>query len=49
MLNATIRGSESFKFKIRITGKTPDDGNAKNVEIVVPFLNIIIGELLKCH
>ena len=28
--------SESFKYKIRITGKTPDSGNAKDVEIAVP-------------
>ena len=26
---------ESFKSKIKITGKTPADGNTKNVEIVV--------------
>ena len=28
---------ESFKSKIKITGKTPDDGNTKNVEIIVPL------------
>ena len=29
--------SESFKSKNRITGKTPSDGNTKNVETVVPL------------
>ena len=29
--------SESFKSKIKIIGKTPDDGNTKNVEIMVPL------------
>ena len=28
---------ESFKSKIKITGKTPDDGNEKDVEIMVPL------------
>ena len=28
--------SESFKSKIKITGKTPEEGNTKDVEIVVP-------------
>ena len=28
---------ESFKSKINITGKTPDDDNEKNVEIMVPL------------
>ena len=28
---------ESFKSKVKITGKTPDDGNTKNVEITVPL------------
>ena len=27
--------SESFKFKIRITRKTPADGNTKNIEVAV--------------
>ena len=35
--NATKRGYESFKFKVRITEKHPDDVNAKNAETVVPF------------
>ena len=29
--------SESFKSKIKITGKTPNNGNEKNVEIMVPL------------
>ena len=32
-----LEDSESFKSKIKITGKTPDDGNVKNVEIMVPL------------
>ena len=28
---------ESFKSKINITGKTPDDDNEKDVEIMVPL------------
>ena len=28
--------SESFNSKIKITGKTPVDGNTKDVEILVP-------------
>ena len=35
--NDPIRDPESFKFKVGIAAKTPDDANAKNVEIVVPF------------
>ena len=27
--------SESFKSKVKITRKTPDDGNTKDVEIIV--------------
>ena len=29
--------SESFKSKIKITGKTPNDDNEKDVEIIVPL------------
>ena len=32
-----ITDSASFKSKIKITGKTPDDGNTKDVEIIVPL------------
>ena len=32
-----IRESESFKYKIKITGKTPATGNTKDVKIAVPL------------
>ena len=32
-----LADSESFKAKIKITGKTPDDDNEKDVEIMVPL------------
>ena len=32
-----LADSESFKYKVKITGKTPADGNAKDVEIIVPL------------
>ena len=35
--NDNIADSESFKYKVKITGKTPDIGNTKNVEIIVPL------------
>ena len=35
--NDNIADSESFKYKVKITGKTPDDRNTKNVEIIVPL------------
>ena len=34
--NDNLQDSESFKSKIKITGKTPNNGNEKDVEIVVP-------------
>ena len=34
-----ITQSDSFKSKIKITGKSPADGNAKDVEIIVPLSN----------
>ena len=34
--NDNIKESESFKYKIKITGKSPDAGNIKDVEIAVP-------------
>ena len=36
-LNDNLADSESFKSKIKITGKTPDNGNEKDVEIIVPL------------
>ena len=35
--NDNMADSESFKYKVKITGKTPDDRNTKNVEIIVPL------------
>ena len=35
--NDNLADSESFKSKIKITGKTPDDENTKNVEIIAPL------------
>ena len=32
-----LEDSESFKSKIKITGKTPNDDNEKDVEIMVPL------------
>ena len=32
-----ITWSESFKYKIKITRKTPEDGNTKDVEIIAPL------------
>ena len=35
--NDNITDSESFTFKVNITGKTPAAGNTKNVEVIVPL------------
>ena len=35
--NDNITDSQSFKFKARITGRTPAAGNTKDVEIVVSW------------
>ena len=35
--NDNLTDSESFKSKVKITGKTPDDVNTKDVEIIVPL------------
>ena len=35
--NDNITQSESFKSKIKITGKTPAAGNTKDVEIILPL------------
>ena len=35
--NDNITESESFKYKIKIMGKTPDAGNTKNAQIAVPL------------
>ena len=35
--NDNIGNSESLKSKVKITGKTPDDGNTEDVKIIVPL------------
>ena len=35
--NDNLTDSESFKYKVKITGKTPDDGNTKDAIIIVPL------------
>ena len=35
--NNNTADSESFRSKVKIMGKTPNDGNTKNVEIIVPL------------
>ena len=35
--NDNIVNSETFKFKINMTGKTPDAGNTKNFKIALPL------------
>ena len=35
--NDNLANSESFKFKVKITGKTPANDNEKDVEIMVPL------------
>ena len=47
--------TKSFKSKVKITGKTPNDGNTKNVEIIVPlkylsnFWSTIEMPLINCE
>ena len=38
--NDNIADSESFKSKVKITGKTPNNGNTKDVEIIVPLKHL---------
>ena len=53
--NDNITQSELFKYKIKITEKTPADGNAKDVEIIVPlkylskFWRILEMPLINCE
>ena len=35
--NDSRKDSQSFKIKLRIKGKIPDDGNAKDIEKVLPI------------
>ena len=39
--NDNIANSESFKFKVKTTGRTPNNDNTKDVEIIVPIIKII--------
>ena len=39
--NDNIADSESFKYKVKITGKTTDDGNTKDVEVIVPLKYLV--------
>ena len=53
--NNNLADSESFKSKIKITGKTPNDDNEKDVEIMVPlkylsnFWRILEMPLINCE
>ena len=38
--NNNLADSESFKSKIKITGKTPNNGNEKDVEVMVPLKHL---------
>ena len=46
-LNDNTAQSESLKFKIKITEKSPEAGNTKDVKIIVPlkYLNIFLRNL----
>ena len=45
--NDNLIDSESIKYKIKITGNTPVDGNTRDVEIVVTLKYLVIfGKLL---
>ena len=35
--NNNLADSKSFKYKVKITGKTPDNGNTKDIEMLVPL------------
>ena len=35
--NDNMADFKSFKFKVKITGKIPDNGNTKDIEIIVPL------------
>ena len=49
--NDNITEYQSFKYKIKITGETPDDSSKKDVEIAVSLRLTLsnFGELLKYH
>ena len=53
--NDNLTDSESSKSKVKITGKTPNNGNTKDVEIIVPlkylsdFWRILEMPLINCE
>ena len=53
--NDNLKDSESFKSKVKITGNTPNNGNTKDVEIIVPlkylsnFWRILEMPLINCE
>ena len=48
--NDNLRDSESIKSKIKTTGNTPNNGNIKDVEIMIPLKYLVIfRKLLKRH
>ena len=48
--NDNLANSESFKSKIKITGKTPTAGNEKDVAVMVPLKYLRnFWKLLKFH
>ena len=36
--NNNLANSESFNYKVKITGNTPADGNTKGAEIILPLV-----------
>ena len=49
--NDNVTQSESFKSKMKITGKNSAAGNTKDAKIIVPlkYLSNFWKKLLKCH
>ena len=53
--NDNLADSESFKSKIKITGKAPDAGNEKDIQIAVPlkylsnFWQNLVMPLINCE
>ena len=53
--NDNIADFESFKYKVKITGRAPADRNTKNVEIIVPlkylssFCRTLAMSLINCE
>ena len=48
--NDSLADSRSFKFKVKITGTTPANGNTKDAKITVPLKYLShFWRTLKCH